>query len=145
MATIKVVVEDGFSLENAIPIPNVTGKILAKVIEYCKEHVKDPKFINPILEDELMEFDKKFIKVDDRTLHDLILAANYLNVRGLINLTCQTVADMIKGKPPEEIRKKFNIKYDFSPEEEEELPSLNKCSTVFVQALTRPDLLKLSI
>ncbi|PHT42862.1 E3 ubiquitin ligase complex SCF subunit sconC [Capsicum baccatum] len=30
------------------------------------------------------------------------------------------MADMIKGKTPEEIRKTFNIKNDFTPKEEEE-------------------------
>lgn len=34
-------------------------------------------------------------------LFKLILAANYLNIKNLFDLTCQTVADMIKG---EEIR-----------------------------------------
>lgn len=48
-------------------------------------------------------------------------AANYLNIKSLLDLTCQTVADMIKGKTPEEIRKTFNIKNDFTPEEEEEV------------------------
>jgi len=43
----------------------------------------------------------------------------YLNIRNLSDLTCQTVADMIKGKTPEEIHKTFNIKNDFTPEEEE--------------------------
>jgi Skp1 family protein with oligomerisation domain len=31
---------------------------------------------------------------------------------------CKTVANMIKGKSPEEIRKLFNIVNDFTPEEE---------------------------
>ena len=48
-------------------------------------------------------------------------AANYLNVMGLLDLTCQTVADMIKGKTPEQIRAIFNIVNDFTPEEEEEI------------------------
>ncbi|KAF3669860.1 E3 ubiquitin ligase complex SCF subunit sconC [Capsicum annuum] len=46
--------------------------------------------------------------------------ASYLNIKSLLDLTCQTVADMIKGKTPEEICKTFNIKNDFTPEEEEE-------------------------
>ena len=37
-------------------------------------------------------------------------AANYLNIKTLLDLTCKTVADMIKGKTPEEIRKTFNVR-----------------------------------
>lgn len=55
-----------------------------------------------------------------------IQAANYLNIKSLLDLTCQTVADMIKGKTPEEIRKTFNIKNDFTPEEEEEVRRENQ-------------------
>jgi hypothetical protein len=37
---------------------------------------------------------------------------------------CKTVANMIKGKSPEEIRKLFNIVNDFTPEEEVRLNTL---------------------
>lgn len=36
----------------------------------------------------------------------------------MLDVTCKTVANMIKGKTPEEIRKTFNIKNDFTEEEE---------------------------
>jgi hypothetical protein len=48
-------------------------------------------------------------------------AANYLNIKSLQDLTCQTLAKMVKGKMPEDIHKMFNIKNDFTPEEAEEV------------------------
>ncbi|XP_059435543.1 SKP1-like protein 1A [Corylus avellana] len=95
--------------------------------EYCKKHVEAPKAAAASEErstsddDDLKAWDGEFVKVDQATLFDLILAANYLNIKSVLDLTCQTVADMIKGKTPDEIRKTFNIKNDFTPEEEEEV------------------------
>jgi hypothetical protein len=40
-----------------------------------------------------------------------------LDIKGLLDVTCKAVANMIKGKTPEEIRRTFNIKNDFSPQE----------------------------
>ncbi|CAL9072307.1 unnamed protein product [Musa textilis] len=121
--TIKHMIEDDCA-ENGIPLPNVNAKILAKIIEYCRKHVdaaasKSSDDASKAADDELKTWDAEFVKVDQATLFDLILAANYLNIKGLLDLTCQTVADMIKGKTPEEIRKTFNIKNDFTPEEED--------------------------
>jgi len=48
-------------------------------------------------------------------------AANFLDIKGLLDLTCQAMADMIKGRSPEEIRKTFDMMNDFSPEEQEEI------------------------
>ena len=39
---------------------------------------------------------------------------------------CKTVANMIKGKSPEEIRKLFNIVNDFTPEEEAQIKKENE-------------------
>ncbi|KAI3420677.1 uncharacterized protein J3R85_012616 [Psidium guajava] len=123
--TIKHMIEDDCA-DSGIPLPNVNSRILAKVIEYCKKHVESAKSDDRTPDDDLKAWDAEFVKVDQATLFDLILAANYLNIKGLLDLTCQTVADMIKGKTPEEIRKTFNIKNDFTPEEEEEVRRENQ-------------------
>ncbi|KAI9081229.1 hypothetical protein K1719_036801 [Acacia pycnantha] len=124
--TIKHLIEDECATDG-IPVPNVTGKILAKVIEYCKKHVEAANSEEKKVSDEdLKTWDAEFMKVDQVLLFDLILAANYLDIKSLLDLTCQTVADMIKGKTPEDIRKTFNIKNDFTPEEEEEVRRENQ-------------------
>ncbi|EES09697.1 hypothetical protein BDA96_05G122500 [Sorghum bicolor] len=141
--TIRHMIEDDCA-DNGIPLPNVNSKILSKVIEYCNKHVHAAAAAAAASKagsddvgaaaanstaasgEDLKNWDADFVKVDQATLFDLILAANYLNIKGLLDLTCQTVADMIKGKTPEEIRKTFNIKNDFTPEEEEEIRRENQ-------------------
>merc|ERR1739845_208319 len=71
--------------------------------------------------DDIPSWDADFLKVDQGTLFELIMAANYLDIKGLLDVTCKTVANMIKGKTPEEIRKTFNIKNDFTQAEEEQV------------------------
>jgi S-phase kinase-associated protein 1 len=67
-----------------------------------------------------------FCAVDVETLFRIILAANYLDIKPLLDITCATVANMIKGKTPEEIRKTFHVKNDFTPEEEEQIRKENE-------------------
>lgn len=135
--TVKNMLEDMDSnSEDAsvpIPLPNVTGKILAKVVEYCQHHIENPTPVSEDQKDEkrtddIVPWDLEFCKVDQETLFQLILAANYLDIKPLLDVTCKTVANMIKGKTPEEIRKTFNIKGDFTPEEEEQVRKENEWS-----------------
>ncbi|KAG6504087.1 SKP1-like protein 1 [Zingiber officinale] len=101
--------------EDTIPLPNVTSRILVKVIEYCQKHVLDDPAKSSNDKEELKSWDANFVKVDQATLFELMLAANYMNIKGLLDLLCQSVADIITGKTTEEIRKAFNIKNDCTP------------------------------
>ncbi|KAJ4752263.1 SKP1-like protein 1B [Rhynchospora pubera] len=134
--TIRNMLEDDCVITN-IPLPNVTSDILSMVIEYCKEHVATAEKAAAETAEkgsssapaaakankDLEEWDKAFMNVDVYTLCDLILAANYLNVSGLLDLAIQTAANLIKGKSPEQIRKTFHIQNDLSLEEEEKIRS----------------------
>ena len=44
-----------------------------------------------------------------------------MDAKELMELACRTMADMMRGKKAEEIRKIFKIKCDFTPEELEQI------------------------
>lgn len=73
-------------VDNPIPLPNVTGKILEKVVAYCKYHTEHPTAVSEDKKDEkrtddIIGWDLDFCKVDQATLFELILAANYLDIK----------------------------------------------------------------
>jgi len=131
---IKNMMEDlgDAALTTDVPIPNVTDSVLKKVIEWCIHHKDDP--VAPTDDDsdsrkkttDIEEWDQKFMQVDQEMLFEIILASNYLDIKPLLDVGCKTVANMIKGKSPEEIRKTFNITNDFTPEEEEQIRRENE-------------------
>lgn len=132
--TIKTMLEDlgvDEGEDEVVPLPNVNSSILRKVLQWAAYHKDDPQ---PAEDDENKEkrtddissWDADFLKVDQGTLFELILAANYLDIKGLLDVTCKTVANMIKGKTPDEIRKTFNIKNDFTAQEEEQVRKENE-------------------
>ena len=115
-------------------MPNVAASVLKKVIEWCEKHKDEPiptqeeeeKELNEGALDKIGTWDTDFFNVDQALVFELILAANYLDIKGLLNLGCKIVAKMIRGKSPEEIRKHFNLKNDFTPEEEEKIKKENE-------------------
>ncbi|XP_055254527.1 S-phase kinase-associated protein 1-like [Moschus berezovskii] len=133
--TIKTMLEDLVTEDEGdddpVPLPNVNAAILKKVIQWCTHHKDDPPppedDENKKNEHDIPVWDQEFLKVDQGTLFELILAANYLDIKGLLDVTCKTVANLIKGKTPEEIRKTFNIKNDFTEEEEAQVSKEHQC------------------
>lgn len=128
--TIKNMIE-GLNDDSPIVLSEISNDAaIGKVIQYC-EYIKRtgqelvlnkdtglyaPKVYHKTDTD--LEWEKKFVDVDQSFLFEMILAANYLNIKQMIDLTCKTVADMIKGKTVEQIRTLFQIPNDFTPEQE---------------------------
>ena len=109
-------------LANCHALENLHGFLgcFAQVLEYLKKHHEFDK--TSASTEDRDAWDKKYVEVEDEVLFHLILAANFLDIKDLLDLTCKTVAEYIKQcKTPEEIRQRFNIPNDFTPEEEEEV------------------------
>lgn len=125
------------------PIHAVTSNILQKVIEYLEMHESDSPAktiasISNMVHEEDIDFcvmddieytrysalisprDRQFLAtIDLPTLIEVTKAANYLHIPDLLDLCCMAVANQMRGLSVEELRSKFNICNDFTPEEEE--------------------------
>ncbi|KAI4984638.1 hypothetical protein ZWY2020_017268 [Hordeum vulgare] len=127
--TIKAELEkkDG-AAAGVIPVPDVTGRILSRVLEYVNRHFSDPaaaadRFDDyiPIADDPLKALDDALVRVDQDTLFDLVHAADCLAVEGLMDLACKELAGQMRGKTIDEIRDKFHIVNDYTEQEEEDV------------------------
>ncbi|VEU37654.1 unnamed protein product [Pseudo-nitzschia multistriata] len=111
-------------MDREIPLPNVKSEVLAKVIEYCVHYTMEEP-MEPIqtplksskIEDLVQPWYADFVKVEQSLLFELTTAANFMDVKPLLDLSCLAVSVSIKGKTAAELRDMFNINV-FSPEEE---------------------------
>jgi len=110
--------------DGVVELPNVSAATLSRVLEYVERHFdfddSHSSFI-PSDDDPLARFDEELVSVDNDTLFDLLEAANFLNIVKLLDLTCKAVAEQMRGKTTDEIRKKFHIVNDYTKEEEEDV------------------------
>ncbi|XP_019100727.1 PREDICTED: SKP1-like protein 1A [Camelina sativa] len=111
-----LLVKDSHDVKQAA-VP-VKGKILAKLIEYCKKLVDGA--VSSSGEYHLRKWEAEFMEVDQSTLFQIMMAADELKIQSLFDLTCKTVARMMNNKTVAELREIFNIKYDATDLEAEE-------------------------
>ncbi|CAF0872892.1 unnamed protein product [Rotaria sp. Silwood1] len=106
--------------ENPIELANVGTEVLKKIIEWSIHHKDDEltsgnnsqttrRFV------EIPSWDKDFFNIKQEMIFEIIMAANYLGMTLLLDMACKTIADMIKGKTPEEVRQTFNLPNDLPP------------------------------
>eukprot|EP00998_Keelungia_sp_KM082_P008431 NODE_4619_length_766_cov_49.774648_g4596_i0.p1 GENE.NODE_4619_length_766_cov_49.774648_g4596_i0~~NODE_4619_length_766_cov_49.774648_g4596_i0.p1 ORF type:complete len:205 (-),score=38.65 NODE_4619_length_766_cov_49.774648_g4596_i0:152-706(-) len=130
--------------ETIIPITNVDAATLETVAPYL-HHYAD-KEVKPIekplrapLTDLLNEWDRDYVyktlfQSGDEKRHECLfktlMAANFLGIEPLRDLCCAAIANMLRGKTPEQIMEVFNVTEPFTPEEEaqvdEEFPWLKE-------------------
>mgnify|MGYP003959120503 CR=1 FL=1 len=126
--------------QTEVPITDVDGNTLKYIVQWIEYH-KDA----PMEEIEKPLKDKKIIKIkdDDETivsawdylflttdlvragdikqhdiLVDVIMAANYLDIKPLLELSCAAMADIVRNKNRQELCDLFGIENDFTADEE---------------------------
>ena len=97
-----------------VPLPSVSSAILDEVVKFMQHHEgEEPPIIpKPLRSKEMKDvcydpWDAAYIDTigkDRQKLYDLILAANYMDIKSLLHLGCAKVASLIKGQPLEKIK-----------------------------------------
>ena len=119
--------EEGFDYDEFIPLDKITKETFEKVLVYL-EHIEAGNAV-PVIEKPVCSSDMKdvttqfyadFVNLENDPLQDLIMAANWLDIKDLVALCCAKMGSMIRGLSIAEFRVLFNIVNDFTPEEEAE-------------------------
>jgi S-phase kinase-associated protein 1 len=127
-------------VKEVLPLPSIDAEVLEKILEWCRHHKDEPEPEKDIDSDSrygdskhksiyvTKDFEKTYIESintlneeGEGIIFDIMIAANYLHIEGLLNSTCNELARMMRdaengsdGGPGkhEGIRKKFNLPDD---------------------------------
>jgi S-phase kinase-associated protein 1 len=118
------IIED-FPEDSEFPLNKINGATLEKVKEYLSHYQdSEPRQIEKPLQKDFKdcvdEWDYKFIGDDNSQILALIFAANFMDIKPLLELAAAKVATLIRGTTTESIRKDFEIK-DISEEEDKQM------------------------
>ena len=126
---IKGLIDDGGAddPDQPIPIPQVSASVMQKCmvfVSHMRSTGQEPEIEQPLPSNDLSQHVEAWYSeyitkdVDQALLFDIVLAANYLDIKPLLKLGSAKIASLIKGKSIEEIRQFFQMDNDFTPEEE---------------------------
>ena len=120
--------ESGPCIEE-IPISGVTGSVLRKIVNYCEDYLKDPN--NETWREEFFRNTHgaesvENVKTYHRELVDIINAADYLEIKPLIEDIGKIMAATIRGKSPQSIREEWGFPDDLTKEEKERILDENR-------------------
>lgn len=129
-------VTSGDSLPDYIPLIKVSSEffeVILKWLVYYKDEnfgseddeiagAAGPSTANERTDEVIVpEWDRDLFHSNDDRIFDLMICVNYLNIKTLLDRLCKYKGSFLKDKTAEQIRQMFNIKNDFTPEEEEEM------------------------
>ena len=110
---LRGIIED-YPEDTEFPLNNVNGVTLEKVKEYLIHYQdSEPKTVEKPLKKEFKDcvddWDYNFIGDDNSSILSLILAANFMDIKPLLELISANIACKLRGTTTESIRKDFGI------------------------------------
>ena len=107
-----------------VVIPNVKAETLRRVVAFCDYFtvtemtpIAKP-LVSGRMSDLVQPWYVEFVEGPQDKLIDLIMAANFLDIRPLFELVCAYTASLVKDKTPAEIVETFGLEAELTAEEE---------------------------
>ncbi|KAH7697916.1 Protein SKR-1 protein, partial [Aphelenchoides avenae] len=137
--------EEGGEFPGTFPVKNIEARAFKKVVDWCKAHKghpdpvveKDP-FTRESIRFEFTDDDRAYFDMPVPELLELVMAANYLDIKSLYHYGCQAIADLVKGKETLEARHILQQQFDLKRTEvsgtRAECPWLNRKAEVVGKA-----------
>ncbi|KAK1578197.1 hypothetical protein Q3G72_028350 [Acer saccharum] len=125
MGTVRSFLEENESSGDAaaaawitVPLLNVSSSCLVQIIKYCTKHHQFKVKSAP--EKDVKDYDSGLLEEwwSNDIIREVLLSANYLDMKDLLELTSKGIAERIQNKSPEFVRNYFGVVNDFTPEEE---------------------------
>lgn len=120
-------------------IPDSTLRLIATWLQHYEDGMDEEKELTKPLpgyiEDNVSEWAQKFLythlirggdEADNEALLSMTFGANFMNIQRLMDVCCASIASLIKGKTPQQIRDVLHIENDLTPEEEERIAEENR-------------------
>ena len=107
-----------------IRLNKIKYSTLKKIAEYLEHYINsEPKEITQPLpkkdfKDCVDPWDYEYINLPSDTILEIMLAANFMDIKPLLELTCAKIASIIKGKNTKEIQNILNMESDSNDGEE---------------------------
>jgi S-phase kinase-associated protein 1 len=99
---------------------DITSVVLENIIPYMKYHqgippslidpttgLKNPYSKNRIIDKWDLDYITKINESNRQLLYDITLGSNYLDMEHLLHISCQSISNIIKGVPLDQVREKL--------------------------------------
>ncbi|RWS25320.1 hypothetical protein B4U80_06559 [Leptotrombidium deliense] len=124
---IETITDDDENIDEIVNMPVVNSAILNKVIDWCIHHENDRQQEIEVTNDTVIDvWDKAFLNVNSQILMQIINAANYLDIKYLMDISCLTMANSLRGKNASQMAQILRVRCDFTPEELQQIEKENE-------------------
>jgi S-phase kinase-associated protein 1 len=135
---VKDLIDEDSTEIQEIPLPKINARVLAQIVRFLNYYVQQPmtKIMKPLKScdmstlvqpfyDDFIRGDNPYNPYDLEFISELMLAANFMNIKPLLMLCGAAFASRIRGKNLDELKRIFGYEGELQQVDEREIREAN--------------------